>query len=74
MLKFQIPSSKLQRNFKPQASMTNEPCGGGLEFGHWSFSGCWCLGFGALKKSAFRHTISPASRKTSSHRDSEIQK
>src|ERR1039457_3003284 len=42
----QTPSSKLQRNFKLQIS--NMEAGCGLEIEIWSFSGAWCLEFGAL--------------------------
>ena len=47
VVKHQIPNSKLQRNFKPQAPNQGvKRTSGGLEFGVWCFSGAWNLEFG----------------------------
>src|SRR5436190_2758194 len=45
--KFQTPASELQRNIRSQAPKTRFR-NTILRFGVWSFSGAWCLAFGAL--------------------------
>jgi hypothetical protein len=46
MIKLQNPSTKLQRKSKLQTP-TQFTSAVGLELGIWSFSGAWCLDFGA---------------------------
>ena len=49
--KHQAPKKLHSSSSKPRSERCGDLHGGALRFGAWNFSGTWCLGFGASRRS-----------------------